>query len=222
VTGGRAARAQHVELWLALARLESYAAARVVLNRARQAVPTDASIWITAAKLEEAQARPTLTLALARPAWPARPGPSALARPAWPAPPGPPAQAARPARAVYRCGLAERPPGVGREARSARPRQWLSLLLARGCARLRRARAAQGNAEMVRKIIDRGVRSLETNQAVIDRETWFKARLGLRLGLRQAPICSPVGSTDRRGVVSASAGTQCGETAPCTCQRQGC
>ena len=208
MTGGRAARAQHVELWLALARLESYAAARVVLNRARQAVPTDASIWITAAKLEEAQARPTLTRA-----W---------ARPAWPAPPGPPAQAARPARAVYRCGLAERPPGVGREARSARPRQWLSLLLARGCARLRRARAAQGNAEMVRKIIDRGVRSLETNQAVIDRETWFKARLGLRLGLRQAPICSPVGSTDRRGVVSASAGTQCGETAPCTCQRQGC
>ncbi|KAK9822995.1 hypothetical protein WJX81_003933 [Elliptochloris bilobata] len=33
---------------------------------------------------------------------------------------------------------------------------------------------AQGNGEMVRKIIDRGVRSLETNQAVIDRETWFK------------------------------------------------
>ncbi len=48
---------QHVELWLALARLESYANARVVLNRARQAVPTDVSIWITAAKLEEAQAR---------------------------------------------------------------------------------------------------------------------------------------------------------------------
>ena len=46
-----------MELWLALARLESYANARVVLNRARQAVPTDASIWITAAKLEEAQAR---------------------------------------------------------------------------------------------------------------------------------------------------------------------
>ena len=48
---------QHVELWLALARLESYANARVVLNKARQAVPTDASIWITAAKLEEAQVR---------------------------------------------------------------------------------------------------------------------------------------------------------------------
>ena len=47
--------AQHVELWLALARLESYENARKVLNKARQAVPTDASIWITAAKLEEAQ-----------------------------------------------------------------------------------------------------------------------------------------------------------------------
>ena len=49
--------AQHVELWLALARLESYENARKVLNKARQAVPTDASIWITAAKLEEAQVR---------------------------------------------------------------------------------------------------------------------------------------------------------------------
>ena len=46
---------QHVELWLALARLESYENARKVLNKARQAIPTDASIWITAAKLEEAQ-----------------------------------------------------------------------------------------------------------------------------------------------------------------------
>jgi hypothetical protein len=31
------------------------AAAAQVLNKARQAVPTDPSIWITAAKLEEAQ-----------------------------------------------------------------------------------------------------------------------------------------------------------------------
>lgn len=62
-----AARAQHVELWLALARLESYENARKVLNKARQAVPTDASIWITAAKLEEAQAR-----ARAFPPWPDR------------------------------------------------------------------------------------------------------------------------------------------------------
>ena len=44
-----------MELWLALARLESYENARKVLNKARQAVPTDAAIWITAAKLEEAQ-----------------------------------------------------------------------------------------------------------------------------------------------------------------------
>ena len=47
--------AQHVELWLALARLENYENARKVLNKARQAVPTDAAIWITATKLEEAQ-----------------------------------------------------------------------------------------------------------------------------------------------------------------------
>lgn len=44
-----------MELWLALARLETYENARKVLNKARQAVPTDASIWITAAKLEESQ-----------------------------------------------------------------------------------------------------------------------------------------------------------------------
>ena len=46
--------AQHVELWLALARLESYEQAQKVLNRARKAVPTDASIWFAAAKLREA------------------------------------------------------------------------------------------------------------------------------------------------------------------------
>ncbi len=46
---------QHVELWLALARLESVDNARKVLNRARQAIPTEPAIWISAAKLEEAQ-----------------------------------------------------------------------------------------------------------------------------------------------------------------------
>ena len=46
---------QHVELWLALARLEKYDNARKVLNRARQAIPTEPAIWISAAKLEEAQ-----------------------------------------------------------------------------------------------------------------------------------------------------------------------
>ena len=38
---------QHVELWLALARLETYENARKVLNKARQAVPTSAEVWIT-------------------------------------------------------------------------------------------------------------------------------------------------------------------------------
>ena len=42
------------QLWLALARLESYDNARKVLNKAREHIPTDRQIWITAAKLEEA------------------------------------------------------------------------------------------------------------------------------------------------------------------------
>ena len=42
------------QLWLALARLETYENARKVLNKARENIPTDRQIWITAAKLEEA------------------------------------------------------------------------------------------------------------------------------------------------------------------------
>jgi hypothetical protein len=149
-----------VELWLALARLESYASARVVLNRARQAVPTDASIWITAAKLEEAQARarPACPPCLARPAWPARPGRAPCPR---------------------RLPMQPRRAAAGSGQRSTERAPAPTALFAAGPrarARLRRGRGAQGNGDMVRKIIDRGVRSLETNQAVIDRETWFKAR----------------------------------------------
>eukprot|EP00934_Nitzschia_sp_Nitz4_P007841 Nitzschia sp. Nitz4//scaffold257_size48314//42683//45577//NITZ4_007096-RA/size48314-processed-gene-0.38-mRNA-1//1//CDS//3329544469//7831//frame0 len=44
-----------VDLWLALARLETYDNARKVLNNARRALPTERSIWIAAAKLEESQ-----------------------------------------------------------------------------------------------------------------------------------------------------------------------
>lgn len=43
-----------MQLWLALARLETYENARKVLNKARENIPTDRHIWITAAKLEEA------------------------------------------------------------------------------------------------------------------------------------------------------------------------
>ncbi len=43
-----------MELWLALARLETYENAKKVLNRARAAIPTEPAIFITAAKLEEA------------------------------------------------------------------------------------------------------------------------------------------------------------------------
>ena len=42
------------QLWLALAKLETYENARKVLNKARENIPTDRQIWITAAKLEEA------------------------------------------------------------------------------------------------------------------------------------------------------------------------
>ena len=42
------------QLWLALARLENYENARKVLNKARESIPTDRQVWITAAKLEEA------------------------------------------------------------------------------------------------------------------------------------------------------------------------
>jgi len=48
---------QHVEIWLALARLETYKNAQKVLNRARQAVPTSAEVWITASKLEESEGK---------------------------------------------------------------------------------------------------------------------------------------------------------------------
>ena len=40
--------------WLALSRLETYQKARQVLNKARETIPTEPQIWITAAKLEEA------------------------------------------------------------------------------------------------------------------------------------------------------------------------
>ena len=44
-----------VDLWLALAKLETYKKAQAVLNQAREANPTEYTIYIAAAKLEEAQ-----------------------------------------------------------------------------------------------------------------------------------------------------------------------
>ena len=49
-----------LQLWLALARLESYENARKVLNKARENIPTDRQIWTTAAKLEEAHGNITM------------------------------------------------------------------------------------------------------------------------------------------------------------------
>lgn len=44
-----------VDLWLALAKLETYKNAQGVLQKAREANPTELRIYIAAAKLEEAQ-----------------------------------------------------------------------------------------------------------------------------------------------------------------------
>ena len=41
-------------MWLALARLETYTNARAVLNKARENIPTNRKIWISASRLEEA------------------------------------------------------------------------------------------------------------------------------------------------------------------------
>ena len=46
-------RVPSVELWLALARLETPENAQKVLNKARQAIPTSHEIWIAAARLQE-------------------------------------------------------------------------------------------------------------------------------------------------------------------------
>jgi len=40
-------------MWLALAKLETYENAKVVLNRARRNLPNESKVWIHAAKLEE-------------------------------------------------------------------------------------------------------------------------------------------------------------------------
>jgi len=40
-------------MWLALAKLETYKNAKVILNRARKNLPTEPKIWVHACKLEE-------------------------------------------------------------------------------------------------------------------------------------------------------------------------
>jgi len=50
-----------VDLWLALARLESYENAKKVLNCARTCDPTSHEVWIAAARLEEQQGNEKMT-----------------------------------------------------------------------------------------------------------------------------------------------------------------
>ena len=50
---------QSVELWLALARLETPDKAKAVLNRVRKAIPTSHEIWIAAGRLLEQEAYAT-------------------------------------------------------------------------------------------------------------------------------------------------------------------
>ncbi|KAG1054942.1 hypothetical protein G6F42_028863 [Rhizopus arrhizus] len=49
-----------VDLWLALARLETYENAQKVLNKARAAIPTSHEIWIAAARLQEEHGKPEM------------------------------------------------------------------------------------------------------------------------------------------------------------------
>ncbi len=42
-----------LDMWLALAKLETYENAKKVLNKALKALPQEHAIWINAAKLEE-------------------------------------------------------------------------------------------------------------------------------------------------------------------------
>lgn len=44
-----------MDMWLALAKLEVYDKAKQIINKARKAIPHEITIWISAAKLEEAQ-----------------------------------------------------------------------------------------------------------------------------------------------------------------------
>lgn len=46
---------ESTDLWLALAKLESYENAKQVLNNAISTIPTDQTIWVSASMLEEAQ-----------------------------------------------------------------------------------------------------------------------------------------------------------------------
>lgn len=52
---------QSTDLWLALAKLETYKNAQAVLNKARETIPTDSTIYVAAAKLEEASGNTKLT-----------------------------------------------------------------------------------------------------------------------------------------------------------------
>ena len=47
---------QSVDLWLALARIETPKNAKAVLNKARKAIPTSHEIWIAAGRLLEQEA----------------------------------------------------------------------------------------------------------------------------------------------------------------------
>lgn len=52
--------ANDVDMWLALARLSNFGKAQKVLNKAREACPTEPLIWIAAAKLQEASGNPSM------------------------------------------------------------------------------------------------------------------------------------------------------------------
>lgn len=139
---------QHVELWLALARLESYDNARKILNEARRALPSEMGIWIHAAKLEEANVGSLAALA-ACPVCERAQGPC-LEFPFWHC------DILRSQHAnLQACCRDERKSPAG------------DLYTEQNSA-------IQGNKPMVEKIIVRAIKSLSDNQVVINRDVWLK------------------------------------------------
>ena len=136
-----------MELWLALARLESYDNARKILNEARRALPSEMGIWIHAAKLEEANvgSRPSCSMSCQ---W------TKLNRYALRLQSRITASQHQHAK-LQACGRDEKKPLAG------------DLQTKHGSA-------IQGNKPMVEKIIVRAIKSLSDNQVVINRDVWLK------------------------------------------------
>ena len=175
---------QHVELWLALARLESYDNARKILNTARRALPSEMAIWIHAAKLEEANVGSSSMLR----------HPCDMMQQAPPVPPafqsfdvllcmGPNMHIAQD-KVVLRPGVWHAHSARDGEAWNLRKHCRMKHCQTSSC--LVMMSVLQGNKPMVGKIVERALKSLSDNQVIINRDVWLK--VGLPLYLSQCPL----------------------------------